>query len=212
MSEKLVKILVANRKGGCGKTTIATQLAGALAAYGDTCYLADTDRQRSSLGWLANRPSGVPVITALDWTREIGKTPGRNGFLVIDTAAGLRGKHAVEMVALADLLLLPLVPSAFDEAATRRFLGRVRKSRRIAAGRTRIGIVGNRIRSGTLSADRFERFVAGLGYPLVARLRDSQLYVQCALTGVSLFDAHGKRALDLQSDWRPLLDFVYQQL
>jgi MinD-like ATPase involved in chromosome partitioning or flagellar assembly len=107
MREKLLKILVANRKGGCGKTTIATQLAAALAAYGDTCYLADTDRQRSSLGWLANRPSNAPVITALDWTRKIGKTPEGNGFLVIDTAAGLRGKHAVEMVALADLLLLP---------------------------------------------------------------------------------------------------------
>jgi chromosome partitioning protein len=206
----LLKILVANRKGGCGKTTVATQLAGALAASGHTVCLADADRQRSSLGWLACRPPEAPPITALDWTKAVGKAPKGEGFLVIDAAAGLHGKRAVEMVKLADLLILPMLPSAFDEGVTRRFLARIKKLRRIATGRMRVGIVGNRLRGGTHSAGGFERFVAGLGAPIVARVRDSQLYVQSAATGVSVFDARGRRSRALQADWYPLLAFVEQ--
>ena len=208
--ERLIKILVANRKGGCGKTTVATQLAGALAASGHTCCLADADRQRSSLGWLACRPPQAPPITALDWTKDIGKSPKGEGFLVIDAAAGLHGKHAVEMVKLADLLILPMLPSAFDIGVTRRFLDRIKKLRRIATGRMRVGIVGNRIRGGMRSASGFERFVAGLGAPIIARVRDSQLYVQSAATGISVFDARGSRSRALRADWYPLLAFVEQ--
>ena len=202
------KILVANRKGGCGKTTVATQLAGALAASGHACCLADTDRQRSSLGWLACRPAEAPPITALDWTKEIGNPPKGEGFLVIDAAAGLRGERALEMVKLADLLILPMLPSAFDEGATRRFLERIKKLRRIATGRMPVGIVGNRMRGRTHAADGFERFVTGLAAPIVARVRDSQLYVQSAATGLSVFDARGVRARALQAEWYPLLAFV----
>jgi chromosome partitioning protein len=208
--QRLLKILVANRKGGCGKTTVATQLASALAVSGHAVCLADADRQRSSLGWLACRPPEAPPITALDWTKEIGKPPKGEGFLVIDAVAGLHGKRAVEMVKLADLLILPMLPSAFDEGVTRRFLDRIKKVRRIASGRIRVGIVGNRIRGGTHSAGGFERFVAGLGAPIVARVRDSQLYVQSAATGVSIFDARGRRWRALRADWYPLLAFVEQ--
>ena len=206
----MLKIFVANRKGGCGKTTVATQLASALAVSGHAVCLADADRQRSSLGWLACRPPEAPPITALDWTKEIGKPPKGEGFLVIDAVAGLHGKRAVEMVKLADLLILPMQPSAFDEGVTRRFLDRIKKVRRIASGRIRVGIVGNRIRGGTHSAGGFERFVAGLGAPIVARVRDSQLYVQSAATGVSIFDARGRRWRALRADWYPLLAFVEQ--
>jgi chromosome partitioning protein len=206
----LLKILVANRKGGCGKTTVATQLAGGLAACGHICCLADTDRQRSSLDWLACRPAEAPSITGLDWTKEIGKPPKGEGFLVIDAAAGLHGERAVEMVKLADLLILPMLPSAFDEGVTRRFLDRIKRIRRIASGRMRIGIIGNRMRGGTHSAGGFERFVADLGAPIVARVRDSQLYIQSAASGLSVFDARGRRARALQADWYPLIAFVEQ--
>jgi chromosome partitioning protein len=148
------------------------------------------------------------MIAALDWTKQIGKPPKGDGFLVIDTAAGLRGERAVEMVKLADLLILPMLPSAFDEGVTCRFLERLKKLRRIAAGRLRVGIVGNRIRGGTHSAGGFERFVARLDAPIVARVRDSQLYVQSAATGVSVFEARGRRLRALQTDWHPLIAFI----
>ncbi len=208
----MFRILVANSKGGCGKTTIATQLAGALAVSGHRSHLADADRQRSSLAWLASRPPGVAPVMPLDWTEEIGDPPKGKGFLVIDGAAGLRGQRSVELANLADLLVLPVLPSAFDEAATRRFLDRIEKLRRIASGRLPIAIVGNRIRAGTRAAASFEQFVAGLGRPIVARLRDSQLYADFAATGVSLFEARGSRVRTFQDDWYPLLAFIERQI
>jgi chromosome partitioning protein len=114
------------------------------------------------------------------------------------------------MVKLAHLLILPMLPSAFDEGVTRRFLDRIKRIRRIATGRMRVGIVGNRMRGGTHSAGSFERFVADLGAPIVARVRDSQLYVQSAASGLSVFDARGRRARALQADWYPLIAFVEQ--
>lgn len=60
-------ILVANVKGGCGKTTVATHLAAAFAAGGLNTVLADADRQRSSLLWCEMRPGHAAPIAPLDW-------------------------------------------------------------------------------------------------------------------------------------------------
>ena len=58
-------VLVANPKGGCGKTTLATNLAAGLSRRNGRVVLWDLDRQKSSLEWLALRPSALPPISAL---------------------------------------------------------------------------------------------------------------------------------------------------
>lgn len=204
----MIRILVANAKGGCGKTTIATQLAAAFAVAGHVTALADADRQRSSLGWLARRRTGSAPIIGLDWTKEVGAPPKRMERLVVDAAPALRRKRIEQLVKAADLVVLPVLPSAFDEVATQRFLDRLGELGPIAKGRKPLAVVGNRIRGGTRAAGRLEKFFGGLGHPIVARLRDSQLYPDTAVTGSSLFDESGKRAVALRSDWQPLLDFI----
>ena len=204
----MLKILVANAKGGCGKTTIATQLAAALAAGGHKTALADVDRQRSSLGWLTRRPPDANPITGLDWSREIAKPSNGVERLIVDAAPAMRRKRVIELVKLADLIVLPVQPSSFDEAATRRFLERIEEIGSIAKGRKPVGIVGNRMRSGTRAADRLERFLGGLGHPIVARVRDSQSYPDAAVKGLGLFDSSSSRTLALRTDWHPLLEFV----
>jgi chromosome partitioning protein len=204
----MLRILVANAKGGCGKTTIATQLAAAFAAAGHLTVLADADRQRSSLGWLARRPQRAAAIAGLDWSKEVGVPARRTERLVVDAAPALRNKRIAELVKTADLVVLPVLPSTFDERATQRFLDRLDKIGAIARGRKFIAVVGNRIRAGGRADEHLEKVLGGIGHPLVARLRDSRVYPDSAARGLSLFDAGGNRVRELRGDWQPLLDFV----
>jgi len=204
----LLRILVANAKGGCGKTTIATHLAAALSAAGHFTALADADRQGSALFWLARRPRRAAPVAGLDWRKDLASPPPRTARLVVDAAPALRGRRVQRLVKAADLVVLPVLPSAFDETATRRFLDRLDRIGAIAKGRKPLAVVGNRVRAGTRAGERLEKFFAAIDRPLVARLRDSQLYPDVTIGGLSLFDAPGKRARDLRRDWEPLIEFI----
>jgi chromosome partitioning protein len=203
----MLTVLVANTKGGCGKTTVATQLAAAFASIGHAVTLADVDRQRSSLGWTGRRPSGRPAVAGLDWVKDLGKPPG-DGRLVIDAPAAMKMKQVEELVKLADLVLLPVLPSVFDEAATERFLARLDEVKRVRKSRTAVAVVGNRVRPNTLAARRLDDYLAGVGQRALARLRDSALYPDTAARGLSLFDLPAKRGVAAREDWAPLLEAI----
>ncbi|MEM7442601.1 MAG: ParA family protein [Pseudomonadota bacterium] len=204
----MLTILVANVKGGCGKTTIATHLAAAFANGGLNTVLADADRQRSSLGWLKRRPKADAAITGQDWTKEIVKTPKRCDRLVIDAPAALRIKQAEDFIRAADIVVVPVLPSAFDEKATTRFLKRIDALKPIRKSKTDVAVVGNRMRARTRAGVRLEEFLAGQGHLVAARIRDSAFYAELAADGRALFDLTTKRAAGLALDWDPLIATV----
>lgn len=204
----MLSILVANIKGGVGKTTVATHLASAFATAGLRTALADVDRQRSSLGWLERRPATAAGIAALDWTKSIGDMPKGLDRLVIDAPAALKSKDVETLVREADVVVLPLLPGAFDEHATARFLKTLDDLKPIRKNRKAVAIVGNRLRARTHAADRLDRFMETAGHRVVTRLRDSLAYPDAADAGLSLFDQKQKRIRDLQADWAPLLAFI----
>lgn len=204
----MLTILVANIKGGCGKTTLATHLAAASAGVGKLTALADLDRQRSSLGWLERRPEGAAPVTGLDWTKDIGDRPGGYQRLIIDAPAALKTKQIEELVRMADVVVLPVLPSVFDEQATERFLGKLDELKSIAKNRKGVAVVGNRLRARTKATDRLDSFLGGIGHRVVTRLRDSQIYAEAAASGLSLFDLPGKRAAEHRADWTPLLAYI----
>jgi len=201
-------VLVANIKGGCGKTTIATHLAAAFAKAGHTTVLADVDRQKSSLGWLDRRPAGAAPLVGLDWSKDIDAAPKGTRWLVIDAPAALKGKQIEDLVRLADMVVLPVLPGAFDEQATQRFLKKLDELKPIARNRKPVAVVGNRLKARTRSAERLDAFLGGVGHTVVTRLRDSQIYPDAAASGLTLFDLGGKRAAEHRADWEPLLAYI----
>ena len=208
----MFSVLVANIKGGCGKTTIATHLAAAFAKAGHVTLLADADRQRSSLGWLERRPATAAMIGGADWSREFDRLPRHTARLVIDAPAALKGKQIEELVRLCDVIIAPVLPGAFDEAATRRFLDKLEELKPIARNKKGVAVIGNRLRSRTRAAERLDLFLDGVGHKVVTRIRDSQFYPEAANSGLSLFDLKGKRIAETREDWQPLLEFMAESV
>ena len=196
-------IVVANPKGGVGKSTLATQISGYLASQGKKVTLGDLDRQQSSRQWLDARPAHLARIEPWEISRDAIARPAKGAtHAVIDTPAGLHGNRLEAAMRVADLVIVPLQPSLFDMQATHAFIGELRQHKR--AGKVRLGLVGMRVKEHTIAHERFHEFVATLGIPLVTSLRDTQNYVHLAAHGLTLFDvAPGKVERDL-AQFEPL--------
>ncbi len=202
-------LLVANPKGGSGKTTLSTNIAGWLAGRKQRVVLADLDPLRSSTEWLARRPALFPAIAG--WTPSAGRDDikDRNPhWLVIDSPAALHGETLRDAMRRADLLLVPVSPSTFDMAATRHFLDQIGEYKAVKQGDIAIGLVAMRVDSRTHSAAELEAFLGAFEFPLVAQLRQTQVYVHCARDGLSVFDLPRSRAEQDWEQWRPLTRWI----
>jgi len=200
------RILIANPKGGVGKSTLATNLAGWLAKSGKRTMLGDTDRQQSARAWLSIRSPALPYIAS--WDIQPGKParpPKDITHVVLDTPAGLHGKKLAQLLRMADRIIVPLQPSLFDIFATRPFLDELLATKRYREEAVRIAVVGMRVDARTRASGELERFLENTGLPVVAHLRDTQNYIQAAAHGMSIFDLpEAKTALDV-AQWAPLL-------
>jgi chromosome partitioning protein len=200
-------ILVANPKGGSGKTTLATNIAGWLAGKRQRVALSDHDPQRSSMQWLERRPTLFPSILSL----PPGAKPPRDAepqWLVVDSPAAMHGDDLRSEIRRADVMLVPLSPSSFDMVATKHFLDTVAEYKAVRDGGLAIGIVAMRVDARTHSAAELDEFLAGFDFPLVAHLRDTQVYVYCARDGASVFDLPRSRGEQDWEQWRPLTRWI----
>jgi chromosome partitioning protein len=191
-------VVVANPKGGVGKSTVATNIAGYFASRGHQVMLGDADRQQSSRLWLRLRPPEARPIASWEvGDGQIAKPPKGTTHVVLDTPAGMHGKWMEDTLRSADKVVVPLQPSVFDIHATRAFLDELARHRK--AGRMQVGIVGTRVDTRTLAADRLQEFVEGLGLPVLGFIRPTQNYLHLAARGLTLFDvAPGKVERDLE--------------
>lgn len=203
-------ILVANPKGGCGKTTLATNLAGALAARGEKVFLWDLDRQRSSLNWLSIRPADRPLIHRLDAENDEGASalPRGASWLILDSAAGLHGKNLSHALKIVEKIVVPVQPSVFDMAATSEFLQSLLEEKTIRKHKATIGIVGMRVDPRTRAATTLEAFLAQFKLPILTYLRDTQVYVNAAFNGLSVFDLPDYLGGKDVEQWRALLEWI----
>jgi chromosome partitioning protein len=205
--KRMPVIVVANPKGGVGKSTLATNLAGALARSGHAVMLGDVDRQQSSRQWLAMRPAHVAPIQGWELSHnEIVRPPKGTTHVVLDTPAGLHGKRLDAVLRIAHKVLVPLQPSLFDIRATHAFLATLRAHPRHAA--LDVALVGMRVREHTLANEQLHQYLATLQVPVVAWLRDTQNYVQLAARGLTLWDVAPSRVERDLEQWLSLKDWV----
>jgi chromosome partitioning protein len=202
-------ILIANPKGGSGKTTLATNLAGYLAKQNQRVVLWDLDQQKSSLNWLSLRSSELPSISRLSLEREASKGDmEKNDWLVLDSPAGIQGKNLSHALKLAHKIIVPVQPSVFDMVATRNFINQLAEEKTIQRNKSFIGIVGMRVDPRTRAASTLEQFLMQYDLPIITYLRDTMVYVNAAFNGKSIFDLPFYQAEQELAQWQPLTKWV----
>ena len=200
---------IANPKGGSGKSTLATNLAGYFAQRGNKVMLGDTDRQQSARDWLALRPAALPAIATWEiGPDKVARPPKGASHIVLDTPAGLGGKLLDKLLKLSPRIIVPVQPSWFDWVATRRFLQDLLAEKAVRKGRADVAVIGMRVDARTRAAAELERFFATLDLPVLACLRDTQLYVQATAAGMTLFDLPPARAERDLAQWQAIIDWA----
>lgn len=206
----MLSILCMNAKGGCGKTTIATNLATWYADEGNRVAVVDFDPQRSSLDWLAAREDyeGVPAIEGVDAVTGEARAAHGTDVALLDAPAGIYGSEVTALLRRADVLLVPVLPSPIDMRAATRFIDELLKSGRVSRGQTRIGLIANRVRENTRIFHVLEGFLAEYDIPLLTHLRESQNYIRAAETGLGIFElAPSQVAIDV-AQWDAVVEWL----
>lgn len=200
-------VVVANPKGGVGKSTLATHVAGYFASGGHAVMLGDADRQQSSRLWLGLRPPVARPIQTWDINADlIARPPKGTTHVVVDTPAGLHGWRFKDVMKMADKVLVPVQPSVFDIFATRAFLDELAANKHV--DNSKIALVGMRVDARTIAADKLHEFVDALEVPVLSYLRNTQNYVHLAAHGLTLFDvAPGRVEKDL-AQWQPICHWL----
>jgi len=201
-------ILIANPKGGSGKSTLSVNIAGYLAQRGDSVAMLDLDRQQSSALWLGMRDIQLPLIALLGSNK---KSDRNYDWLVIDSPAGLHGKNLAHALKLANKIVVPIAPSLFDLTASRIFLEELAREKAVRKSHCHIGIIGMRMSPRTKAAQALEHFLTSFDLPILAYLRETQVYVNAAFEGKSLFDLPPSLAERELEQWAFLQDWLAQE-
>ena len=213
----LQRILVTNAKGGCGKTTITTNIASHYACQGLNVRLFDHDAQGSSLGWLRRRPPQLKPIAAVDASRNSEhrltrswqlRVPPETDVAVIDTPAGSDILELSSLFQQNDSVLIPVLPSPIDIHATAHFIKELLTAGGVRKRRIRLAVIANRVRKNTRMYHALERFLFSLNIPFISSLRDTQLYARAIELGVGIQELNHSRARVDREQWAPILRWL----
>jgi len=206
-------IMLMNAKGGCGKTTLATNIATWFADDGAKVALADYDPQGSTMDWLEARKQyeGIPEIQAIDACNGPVRAARGTDLLIMDAPAGTHGKTIIEMLRRVDDLIVPVLPSPIDMRACSRFLGELLGHGRIARNQTRLALVANRVRENTRIYHQLEEYLGHLEIPFVTHLRESQNYIRSAESGLGIFELAPSLVWQDVELWDPLFEWFEQK-
>jgi chromosome partitioning protein len=210
------RIVVLNPKGGSGKTTIAINLAAYFAWRGDSTLLIDRDPQGSATRWLRKRKVPQPVIggiatfehdarTTRSWQMRI---PDGTQKVVVDSPAAVEARSLPELTRDANKVIVPVLPSDIDIHAASRCIADLLLVAKIKRAENRIGVIANRVRKNTLMFQSLMRFLEKLEIPVIATVRDSQVYVRAAEQGVGIHELKSYTVKEDLAQWETLLAWL----
>jgi len=224
------KIMLLNAKGGCGKSTLATNLASYYASQGKSVVIADFDRQGSSMEWLDARPQDRPPIRGIAAWREPLRVPRSTDYVIMDVPAGAHGPDLTALVRRAQTVIIPVLPSPTDIRAAAHFIHEALLVGKIVRNETRLAVVANRVRENTSVQNtmesvlnrmsisystlntqiyhNLERFLSRLRIPFIATLRESQNYLVADARGLGIFDLNRSQVTRDTEQWEPLLKWL----
>jgi chromosome partitioning protein len=205
------RIMVLNAKGGCGKSTLATNIAAYFASQWENANvaLADFDPQKSSLDWLATRPEDRPPIKALDAVEDgLRHLAPNTDFLVLDAPASTHGPTLTAMVRHAETILVPVLPSSVDIQAASRFIEEIREVGRVERKEVKMAVVANRVRENYTIFGELDAFLRRLPVPYLGHLRDAQNYVRAYSRGLGIWELAPYQAWQDWEQWEPVVAWL----
>lgn len=208
--------MVANAKGGVGKTTLTTNLITHLSEQ-HPVGLIDLDPQHSASFWLQLRDNIEPKVTnyspkpndnlraTRSWMKH--KVGREVRYIVCDTPAGLQSPELDRLLVDADILLIPVAPSQIDIHATAGFVQQLLLNPQYRARPVRLGVIMNRVKRNTLSFQKLGRFLQSLKIPVVTSMRDTQNYLKAVEQGRGINEMPQRYDSDT-ADWERLIRWI----
>lgn len=202
-------IMVLNSKGGCGKSTLATNLAVFFAREGREVCIADYDSQRSSLDWLALRPADLPAISGVPAFAEGIRGVARSTeVLIIDAPARVHGAELIELVRRAETIIVPVLPSSVDMKACSHFMADLLEVGKVSRKQARLAVIANRVREHTLIFEELELYLTQLKVPYLGSLREAQNYVRAYARGLGIMELPEYLAWPDWQQWEPITEWL----
>jgi chromosome partitioning protein len=202
-------IMVLNAKGGCGKSTLATNIAVFFAKDGHQVCIADYDSQRTSLDWLAQRPADLPPISGVPAYEDgLRNVPRSTDILVIDAPARVHGTELNELVRRAETIIVPVLPSSIDMKACAHFMAELLEIGKVSRRQARLALVANRVREYTLIYEELDQYLSKLKVPYLGCLREAQNYVRAYARGMGVLELPEYLAASEWKQWEPIGEWL----
>jgi len=207
-------ILILNAKGGSGKTTVATNLAGYYANANAKVALADYDPLGSAMDWITQRPAKYPKITGVPAVSSGLRVPRSTDVVIIDAPSKTHGDELVTLLRRAHTIIIPVVPSPVDIRAAQRFLAELRNVRHRIKTDIKLATIASRMREGTRAAEDLEDYLydlklpSGRRFPFLTILRQNANYLRAAERGISIFEFAPLATAQDREYWAPLLRWL----
>ncbi len=202
-------IMVMNAKGGCGKSTLATNIASYFATEGAAVALADYDPQRSGLDWIERRPDNrAKIVGVSGFDDGLRRVPRSADILVIDAPARTHNKELADLVKHAETIIVPVLPSTIDMQASDRFIKELKSVGKVEKKGVKIGVVANRVREYTLIFEELDEYLTAARVPYLAALREAQNYVRAYTRGLGIFELPEYLAWPDWEQWDPLVKWL----